>query len=188
MELTRLNLRIFTIILGPIILATYAYGVSKMSNPEKLWGGIPESWRKFNVICMFISAVGFLIMWWMFLFQWETQSVEALSWPWQSESTGGYNRLFICFCLVMIPSAMWIEMTKFHISQPKKWTPFATIGILILVSIGNILFMLISWEAWQTKIGDLAWLPFIGSLMFSIQVIFNDAIWWSIAFPWSSGE
>ena len=46
MELTRLNLRIFTFILGPIILATYAYGVSKMSNPEKLWGGIPESWAK----------------------------------------------------------------------------------------------------------------------------------------------
>ncbi len=127
-------------------------------------------------------------MWWMFLFQWETQAVEALSWPWQSDSKGGYNRLFLCFSLVMIPSAMWIEMTRFHISHPKKWTPFATIGILILVSIGNILFMLISWEAWQTKIGDLAWLPFIGSLMFSIQVIFNDAIWWSIAFPWSSDE
>ena len=77
MELTRLNLRIFTFILGPIILATYAYGVSKMSNPEKLWGGIPESWRKFNVTCMFISAAGFLIMWWMFLFQWENQSVDT---------------------------------------------------------------------------------------------------------------
>ena len=114
MELTRLNLRIFTFILGPIILATYAYGVSKMSNPEKLWGGIPESWRKFNVTCMFISAAGFLIMWWMFLFQWENQAVDTLSWPWQSDSKGGYNRLFICFSLVMIPSAMWIEMTRFH--------------------------------------------------------------------------
>ena len=38
------------------------------------------------------------------------------------------------------------------------------------------------------EIGELAWLPFIGSLMFSIQVIFNDAIWWSIAFPWSTDE
>ena len=49
----------------------------KNVKPEKLWGGIPESWRKFNVTCMFISAAGFTIMWWMFLFQWENQAVDT---------------------------------------------------------------------------------------------------------------
>ena len=65
----------------------------------------------------------------------------------------------------MIPSAMWIEMTRFHISQHKKWTPFATIGILILVSIGNILYAhLLGGMAngdWRTGLAAICWLAYV---------------------------
>ena len=62
MEVTRSTVRICLYIFGPLVLASYVYGVSKMSDPNELWGGIPESWRPLNVTCMFVAAAGFLIM------------------------------------------------------------------------------------------------------------------------------
>ena len=82
----------------------------------------------------------------------------------------------------MIPSAFWIESTNFHISNDYSWTPFLVVGILILVSFGNILLGLI-WSAYQEDIENSIW-AVIGAGMLAIQVIINDAIWWSIKFPW----
>ena len=83
----------------------------------------------------------------------------------------------------MIPSAFWIESTNFHISNDYSWTPFLVVGILILVSFGNILLGLLAWSAYQEDIENSIW-AVIGAGMLAIQVIINDAIWWSIKFPW----
>ena len=183
MEVSRQLVRTAIFIFGPLILASYAIGISRMPDPVALWGGIPESLRPFNVTCMFIAAAGFLIMWWMFLYQWDIESVESLNWPW-TDGDGGHTRLLISFLLVMIPSMLWLEMTRYHILNPAPWTPIAVISILALVAIGNFLLGLLAWDAFQNQISEWAWLPFVGALMLAIQVIINDALWWSIVFPW----
>jgi hypothetical protein len=183
LRITRSIVRTSCFIFGPIVLASYWYTISKMEDPMALWGGIPEDLRSANTFCMFVAATGFLIMWWLFLYRWDTAVVETLNWPWAESGAGGNTRLLLGFLLVMIPSAFWIESTNFHISNDFSWTPYLVIGILILVAIGNILLGLLAWSAYQEGIDGAIW-AVIGAGMLAIQVIINDAIWWSIKFPW----
>ena len=183
MKVTRSTVRICCFIFGPLVLLSYMYTLSKMEEPMALWGGIPENLRSVNVFCMFVAATGFLIMWRLFLYKWDVEVVESLNWPWKESGSGGNSRLLLGFLLIMIPSAFWIESTNFHISNDYSWTPFLVVGILILVSFGNILLGLLAWSAYREGIENSIW-AVIGAGMLAIQVIINDAIWWSIKFPW----
>ncbi len=88
MEITRETIRMMLYILGPLVLTSYVIGIYRMDDPNQLWGGIPESWRPFNVVCMFIATAGFLIMWWYFLYQWDAAAVETVQWPWTNGNDG----------------------------------------------------------------------------------------------------
>jgi hypothetical protein len=184
MELTRETVRLAIYITGPLVLASYALGISRMDNPNDLWGGIPESWRTLNVSCMFIAAIGFLIMWWFFLYRWDMALVETVQWPWTEGDNGGHARLLIAFLLVTIPSIFWLELTSLHMRTDADWTKWLVIFNLWLVCLGNILLGLFAWSAHQQGIeSDSIW-PVIGAFMLGIQVIVNDGIIWTIKYPW----
>ena len=57
------------------------------------------------------------------------------------------------------------------------------IGILALASIGNIMFGLLAYGAYQDGV-DGSGLMLLGSIFLGIQVIVNDLIVWSAKFPW----
>jgi len=184
MEFTRETVRLALYITGPLVLASYAFGISRMENPNVLWGGIPESWRTLNVSCMFVAAIGFLIMWWFFLYRWDMALVETVQWPWTEGDSGGYTRLMIAFLLVTIPSIFWLELTALHMRTDADWTKWLVIINLWLVCLGNILLGLFAWSAHQQSIdADSIW-PVIGAFMLGIQVIVNDGIIWTIKYPW----
>ena len=83
----------------------------------------------------------------------------------------------------MIPSALWLESTLFHLSNNYSWTPVLVIGILMLVAVGNIMIGLLAYGAYQDGVKG-ARLMIVGSVMLGIQCILNDFILWSIKFPW----
>jgi hypothetical protein len=160
MDLNRDYLRLFTGIFGLLVLVSYVYGVSRADDAQSLWGGIPLSWQSKIVPFMFIAAIGYLIYWWIALFQLETTS------------------------LVLIPSALWLESTLFHLNNQYQWTPILVIGILFLVSLGNFLMGALAYSAYQDSI-DGSGLLLAGSLMLAIQCILFDFIVWSVKFPWN---
>jgi len=184
MEITRQFIRIWVIILGILVLASYVYGLSKAEDKMALWGGIPLSWVKFIVPWMFIAAIGWLIYWWTILYSVDASVIEQLRWPWQDTSDGkGANRLFLTYCIFLIPSMLWLESTLFHINNEYSWTPFLVIGVLTLASIGNIMFGLLAYSAYQDDL-EGAKLMLAGSIMLSIQCVFLDGILWNVKYPW----
>ncbi len=183
MEVTRQTVRIVVCILGPMVLASYFIGLRRMDDPMALWGGIPESWRTLNVTCMFISAIGFLLVFQQFLFGWDASVVEVVGWPWSGETTeGGHARLLVAFLLVLIPSMLWLESTAFHARTDAAWTQWLVIGVLWTVVTGNILLILFGWSAWNGGEGSV--LPLVGASMLAIQVIVNDGVLWVWKYPW----
>lgn len=182
-SISRQTVLIFTFIFGPLILASYVYGILRSENPQDLWGGIPLSWQSYIVPCMFIAAAGFIIYWWTVFFQFNTTTFLSLRWPWGISDGNGPKRLFLAYTLILIPSALWLESTLFHISNNYSWTPYLVIGLLILVSIGNIMIALLAYGAYQDRIKGSVQMIF-GSFMFGIQCIINDCILWTIKFPW----
>ena len=184
MEITRETVRISLFILGPLVLASYVIGISRMGDPTQLWGGIPDSWRTLNVTCMFIAAAGFLIMIWFFLYHWDSSAVESIQWPWGEGDEGGHMRLLISLLLVLIPSMCWLELTSYHISSGSTLSQWLVIGNLWLVCLGNVLLGLLAWGAHQQGIAtDTIW-PIVGAVMLALQVVGNDGIIWVIKYPW----
>lgn len=184
MRITRDAVRIAIIITGILVLVSYVFGISRMSSPSDLWGGIPESWRTFNTATMFVAAAGFLMAWWFLLYKWDADSVESIQWPWTVGDQGGHSRLMLAFLLVTIPSMFWLETTILHIKLETAWTQWLVIGNLWLACFGNILLALLGWSAIKQSTGPYAFVPFLGSIMLGIQVILNDGILWNLKYPW----
>ena len=183
MEVTREFIRIFTLITGPLVLVSYVYGLSRLDDKASLWGGIPASWTTYIVPFMFVAAIGFLMFWWISLVKIDVSVMESLRWPWGESDGNGAKRLFLAYALFLIPSLLWIDSTIFHMKNSYSWTPFLVIGILGLASIGNIMFGLLAYGAWQDGV-DGSGMMLLGSVFLAIQVILNDFIIWSAKFPW----
>ena len=183
MEVTRDTLRLFTTIAGGLVLVAYAYGVSRMEDATALWGGVTGSLQRFSIIFMFVAAAGYLLFWWMVLFRMDAASIADLRWPWGETDGGGGGRLLIAFSIFLIPSMLWLERTGFHLRTDATWTPALVIGILLLVSIGNVMFGLLGYSAHIDGHPEGKWM-IIGAFAISIQCILNDLIIWSWKFPW----
>ncbi len=183
MELSRQFILVFTFIVGPLVLISYAYGVSRLDKPSDLWGGVPESWRTYIIPFMFAAAIGFLMYWYVVFFQFDESTVESLRWPWGESDGNGTNRLFLALALFLIPSALWIESTIFHVGNEYSWTPALVVGILVLVSVGNVMLGLLAYGAYQDGVSGSG-LMLVGSILLAIQCILNDLIVWVYKFPW----
>ncbi len=183
MEVTRSWIRIFVFVAGPLVLLSYAYGLSRMEDKASLWGGIPSTWVPYIVPFMFLAAIGFLMYWWITLFQLDMDHLHSFRWPWSESDGNGMNRLFLGFALFLLASALWLESTLFHMSNDYSWTPFLVIGVLFVASLGNVLMGLLAYAAYQDGVPG-AGLMLVGTIMLGIQVILNDLIVWSYKFPW----
>ena len=183
MEVSRQFLRIFIYIFGTLVLVSYMYGLSHASDKEALWGGIPWSQAKFIVPFMFLAAFGFLMYWWIILYQSDASVIADLRWPWGESDGHGGGRLLLAFAMLVIPSALWLEATIYHLDHDYSWTPILVIGVLVLASIGNIMMGLLGYSAWQDDVsGGGAML--VGSILLGIQCILLDCIYWNLKFPW----
>ena len=183
MKVTRNFVRIFIFIFGTLVLVSYVYGLSHASDKDALWGGIPWSQAQFIVPFMFLAAFGFLMYWWIILYQNDESAMESLRWPWGESDGGGGARLLLAFALLVIPSALWLEATIFHIENEYSWTPFLVIGVLLLACVGNVLMGLLAYSAYVDEMpGGRKML--IGSILLGIQCILFDGIYWNLKFPW----
>ena len=187
MEITRQSALFFIVVFGPLVLLSYIYGVSRTDRPQDLWGGIPLSWQTYIIPFMFIAAAGFLIYWWTIFFKLDHNTFSALRWPWGSSDGKGANRILLAYCLILIPSALWLESTLFHLSNNYSWTPVLVIGILVLVAIGNIMIGFLAYGAYQDGVKGSG-MMITGAVMLGIQCIVNDCILWSFKFPWKWSE
>jgi hypothetical protein len=183
MGITRQFIRICVRLFGILILWSYVYGVSKSSDPVLLWGGVPLSWQSYIIPFMFVAAVGYVLYWWAVFFAIEESTLESLTWPWAESDGNGARRLLLAYSLFLIPSALWLESTSFHIENDYAWTPILVVGMLILVSLGNILLGLLAYNSYRNDIDGGSYM-LIGSIMISIQCIINDLLIWSYKFPW----
>ena len=57
------------------------------------------------------------------------------------------------------------------------------IGILFLVSVGNVMMGLLAYGAFQDGVSGSG-LMILGAAMLAVQCIVNDFVIWSIRFPW----
>ncbi len=183
MEISRDFVRTTVIIGGILVLSSYVWGVSKMEHPDQLWGGVSKSLQKITVPFMFLAAIGFLVFWWNSMYSLSIAELQSLQFPWSDNDGKGVQRMFLAYMLFLVPSMLWLESARFHELQTYSWTPVLVIGILALASIGNILFIFLAYSAYEQDIARSGWM-LLGTIFLAIQVIINDLVIWSYAYPW----
>ena len=185
MRISRTAIRISLIVFGAIVLVSYVIGVLRTPDWRKLWGGIPIDWTYFIYPCMALATVGFIMFWWTILFSVDEEVIDKLRWPCFASDGSGSVRLFVALCLFLIPSMFWLESTLLNILSPETNYFYAalTISILWIVAIGNIMFGLLAFSAYQDGLQGAKWM-LLGSILLAIQCIINDAIIWNVMFPW----
>jgi hypothetical protein len=183
MTVDRQKLRWFTIVFGLLVLVSYVYGLSHAADKAALWGGVSATWQVGIVCCMGLAAVGFLTYWWISLFRWEEATISNMCWPWQTPDVHGMRRLLGAYALLLIPSALWLEATLYHMTQPSQWSPLLSIGTLTLAAAGAISLTLLAYGTWKQGVEEAKWMT-IGGLMVCLQVVINDWIIWTLHFPW----
>ena len=84
---TRNIVRAALLITSVMVVSSYALGYVRMANAEKiLWGGIPEILKKYFSFCGLFATLGFIVICWYFLYQWDPEAVEKIKWPWQTNA------------------------------------------------------------------------------------------------------
>ena len=183
MDISRKVVLGFTFVFGPLVLVSYAYGLSHVEDPNSLWGGVPLAWQTYIVPFMFIAAFGFLIYWYTAFYQLDETTLSSMRWPWGISDDRGAERLLLSYALFLIPSALWIESTIFHIENDYSWTFLLVIGTLFLTSMGNVMLGLLAYGSYRDGV-EGSGIMIIGAIFLAIQCILNDFIIWVYKFPW----
>ena len=178
-----MTLRLSIVILGTLVLISYVIGFARVDDVMSFWGGLRENGWKFVIPFMLLATVGFILFWWTALFTISVEDMQQLRWPCGVSDGQGGLRLLMSMVVFLVPSIFWLEATIFHINYRFSWSPALPIGILVLVAIGNIMFGLLAFAAFQDSLpGGKRML--IGAILVGIQCIINDAIIWNALFPW----
>jgi hypothetical protein len=175
MATQQIVLLIINIIGGAAVIGSYIYGFNTQSGGANiLWGGVPENIRPVYFISMILSALGYFAFLYYILFR--ISPSEAVI-----ASTFGFSLFFAIFILMLLPSALWMPLTNFYVSDPSTGTWVMIRTVLALVGIGSIalLWALLSLPARE---GVSYWLAVTGSGYFAFHTAILDAIVWAALF------
>lgn len=183
MEVGRSAILGFTLVVGALVLTSYAIGVRRFTKASDLWGGVTPAMQKVIIPLMLLAAAGFLVTFILLLFKADAAVLANLRWPWGGSDGQGGGRLLLGLALLLIPSALWLEATRMHLVSPQPWTPALIITILGLVALGNVLLILLFTSAYQDRVAHGGWM-LAGMVALGVQTIVNDFVIWNLKFPW----
>ena len=95
----------------------------------------------------------------------------------------GATRLLASMCVFLLPSALWLEATLFHMDHGTTWSPILPIGVLVVVALGNLMFGALAADAYKNRLPGWKRM-LVGALLLGVQCILNDCIVWNAMFPW----
>jgi len=172
----KLLLLLINLIFGSLVLLSYFNGINK--NPElslKLWGGVPKSLHPFIVSCMFAGAIGYFFFTSHLLF-----NIDANNFKFFDKLSYWY--LHVIYLMILIPSALWIDLTFSYMNDPSFLNWIYVVSCLYCVAIFSILLMIL---VVNTAVDNNSWLylpAVIGSLIFTFHTVFLDGILWTVFF------
>jgi hypothetical protein len=160
---------------GIAVLVSYAIGLgSESSVGKELWGGVPEGLRPLYTVNMFLAAAGYFLFTPYILFRLRPETTRIAG-------RFGYGLFHILYALVLLPSAIWLQLTEIMIAQPSAWM-WAVVRVdLALVGLGS-LGLLISLLTLDSPVSRGRTLAVIGLLPFCLQTAVLDASVWPAFF------
>ena len=172
----KITLILINIIFGSLVLLSYYKGLNK--EPElslKLWGGVPKILQPYIVASMFISALGYFFFTINFLINTDPQHIKFL---------GKFNfwYLHIIYLMILIPSAMWIDLTFTYMKTDNTIDWYYVISTLYCVAIFSIILLLFTVDTYVNNSSWLYMVSVFGVSIFTFHTLFLDGLIWTVFF------
>jgi hypothetical protein len=171
----KISLIILNIIFGSLVLFSYYNGVTK--NPElslKLWGGVPKVLHSFIISFMFVGAIGY------FLFT--THLLLNIDIDYKFFGKFNYCFLHLIYLMILIPSALWIDLTFLYMKSNTSINWFYVVSCLSSVAFFSVVLFLFIVDTYIDKSHWLYFYAVIGSLAFVFHTVFLDGLIWTFFF------
>jgi hypothetical protein len=145
------------LVLGPLVLASYAYGATHWpSAVSAMWGGVPQGARGVYTAWMFVAAAGYLTF----------TPILFLRSP--------TLRTRIAYAAVLVGSVLWLPLTKWHLDG---LVPFGGVVLdLAVVAVGSLALLAIALRAPLSRAARVA--AVVGAAAFCLQTVLLDAVVW----------
>jgi uncharacterized membrane protein len=169
-------LLVINVIGGIAVIGSYIFGLSGQTGAANtLWGGLPTAVRPVYGISMILSALGYFAFIYFILFHVD---------PAEAAIAGrfGYALFYAIFLVILMPSALWMPLTKAYVAHPNDGLWIAIRAVLFLVGLASIA---LTWALFSlnTKAPPVAyWLAVAGSCYFALHTTILDAIAWAALF------
>jgi hypothetical protein len=173
METESIILLVIIVAGGLAVLGSYVLGLR--GGPEgssALWGGVPERARPVYVSSMLVSVVGYFAILWYLFFELVPSEVAI-------GSQGGFTLLYPIFILVLVPSALWLPLTKHYLTDPKPARWIAIRSLLFVVGLASIALVWALFALEPAGSGVAHWFAVAGSLYFAFHTFVLDGLVWA---------
>lgn len=160
---------------GAAVLLSYWAGLAAEGVGAALWGGVPEALRPLYTVNMLAAAAGFFLFAPYVLFRLDPDTTRIAG-------RFDYRLFHLLFALVLIPSALWLPLTREMLQDPSAGLWLAIRVDLALVGVGALgllaALLTLGGEAPRGRV-----LAVIGLLPFCLQTAVLDALVWPAYYP-----
>lgn len=182
MDRRRRKLIVLQLVGGPAVLASYVLGA--LAWPEataQMWGGVPEALRPLYTAWMFVAALGYLLVTGLFVFRVEPEDARLLG-------GRGYGLLLPIYALILLPSALWLPLTRWQLGDPSLLR-FALVWLdLLAVALGALALIAAVFSLRPRPPARLRTPALLGAVGFAIQTVILDGLLWPLWFPHSGSK
>jgi hypothetical protein len=161
---------------GVAVIGSYVIGLrGKAGASDALWGGVPAKIRPVYGVSMILSAIGFLAVLFYIFFKLDPPDVVIAG-------RYGFSLFISIFITILLPSALWMPLSKKYVERPSAVTWLIVRVVLFLVGLASIE---LAWAlfALDTGIRGVAyWFAVVGSCYFAFHTFVLDAVLWAALF------
>jgi uncharacterized membrane protein len=172
MDAQSIGLLVVIVLGGLAVLASYVGGTRRGGGAAALWGGVPERIRPAYVASMLLSVIGYFGVLYYVFFKLAPGEVVIGGRP-------GFALFFPIFLLILVPSALWLPLTRFYVEAPGKsrWTAIRL--ALFVVGLASIALIWVLFALETDERGVAYWFAAGGSCYFAFHTFVLDALVWA---------
>ena len=159
---------------GAAVLISYWVGLSA-GGGEALWGGVPERARALYTVSMFTAAAGYFLFTPYIVFRLDPETTRI-------GARFDYRIFALLYALVLVPSALWLPLTRIELAQPSALHWVLVRIDLALVALGS-LGLLESLLGLRSEVPRGRALAITGLAPFCVQTVLLDALVWPALWP-----
>jgi len=161
---------------GLAVILSYVLSIlANQGNSEALWGGISGGSRSFYFVSMLLAALSYFAFTYFILFRLNPETVQVFQ-------VMKFVVFPVIYCLILIPSALWMPLSYAMIGQPQIGVWIGIRAVLLIVGLAALCLVIALLALSPRPGGTTYWLAVAGSIVFCAHTLILDGMLWPAFF------